>query len=75
MSGRRFIYAGDYNNSTQNIKVIYLICFNELALKNRVMNMHFNPLPKLIRPFTRGGGGFFIDSDPPAFIGLMHGIL
>ena len=47
MSGRRFINTGDYNNSTQNIKVIYLICFNELALKNWVMNMHFNPLPKL----------------------------
>ena len=33
--------------STQTIKVIDLIFFNELALKNWAMNMHFNPVPIL----------------------------
>ena len=33
--------------STQTIKVIDLIFFNELALKNWAMNMHFNPIPIL----------------------------
>ena len=30
--------------STQTIKVIDLIFFNELALKNWAMNMHYTPL-------------------------------
>ena len=33
--------------STQTIKVIDLIFFNELALKNWAMNMHLNPIPIL----------------------------
>ena len=31
--------------STQTDKVIDLIFFNELALNNWAMNMHFNPVP------------------------------
>ena len=48
--------------------------FNELALKNRAMNMHLNPIPILY--FSKGGGRgtppprLYIDLDPPAFIGL-----
>jgi len=43
---------------TQTIKVIDLIFFNELAMINWAMNMHFKPLP------------LNKDSEPPAFTRL-----
>ena len=45
--------------STQTIKVIDLIFFfNELALKNWPINMHFKfqPYNYSLRPFSKGGG-------------------
>ena len=57
-----------------DLKTIFF--FNELALKNWATNMHFNPVPILQGLFLRGGWGYappprlYIDSDPPAFIGL-----
>ena len=67
-----------YNCQKKNIFNIFLtffqaFFFTELALKNwAMMIMRFNPIP--IRPFSKGGVGrpssLYIDSDPPAFIGL-----
>ena len=37
---------------TQNIKVIGLIFFYELAFKTWAMNMHFNPIPILYFSIT-----------------------
>ena len=43
--------------STQTIKVIGIIFFFELAIKNWAMNMHtFQPYAYFLRPFCRGGG-------------------
>ena len=38
-------------------KVIGQIFFNELALKNWALNIHFNPIPILSGLFLEGGGG------------------
>ena len=32
------------------------------------MNMHFNSIHILKRPFSKGGARLYIDSDPPAII-------
>ena len=42
--------------STQTIKVIKIIFFNELALRIWAMHMHFNPIPILLCLFLGGGG-------------------
>ena len=51
------------------------IFFNVLALKNWTLNMHFNPIHIISGLFLGGGRETpsprpYIDSDPPAFIGL-----
>ena len=56
-------------HSTQTIKVIGLI--------NQAMIMNFNPFTYSLRPFMGGGryappGYMYIDSDPPAFKGLIN---
>ena len=62
--------------STQTIKVIKIIFFNELAFRIWAMHMHFNLIPILLCLFLGGGGcgmhppSLYIDSDPPAFTGL-----
>ena len=54
---------------TQTFKVIGLIFFNELALHNWAINMHFS-LYLLFKAFFYGGAWaarLYIDTDPPAF--------
>jgi len=54
-----------------SVKVISLIFFNEVALKNWSMNIHFKPIPIRSGLFLGWGGGngrslfrLCIDSDP-----------
>ena len=56
--------------STQTIKVIDLIFFQWAGLENWALNMHFNPIPIL-----QGPPILYIDSEPPAFIGLNHPVI
>ena len=56
--------------STQTIKVIDLIFFNELALKNWALEHAFQPYTYSLKPFFRGRGTppqSIIDSDPQPF--------
>jgi len=54
------------------LQKLSIFVFNELALKNWAVNMHFNPIP-IHKPFSKGGGGAGrIDSDPLAFVGLKQ---
>jgi len=53
------------------------LLLNELALKNWAMNMHFNPIRVLQGLFAGGATRnaspspqLYLDSDPPAFIGV-----
>ena len=62
--------------STQTIKVINLIFFQSADLEKLGFEHAFQPYIYSLRPFSKGGGrktppsSLYIDSDPPAFIGL-----
>jgi len=57
-----FLHFFSTLHSVKTIKVYFF--FNELALKNWAMNMHFNPIHILYGLFLGGGGAW---DAPPSY--------